>query len=770
MTNYRQTMADAYGQVKLNEEANDFGLSGTITDTQLANLKKVWATKSKKDITPGIKSMIAKMDVPTQVAVKHAKINVISDLIEATEDHEVSMAIGQLKTISQYASKLQSILKSKGDDYNIEAWVQSKITSAEDYMNSVGHYMENNPDVNEQLEENFSASQIARLKKEYEVMRGKKISIANANKLSQMFKNIPDSGLVDIFKADIPFLSVMAMTKMIQKNIPRPAGVKLRLEEVEILDEATQNEIEITEGKIDGKKFDSLKKGDTMTITYNSTMSGTTVKKFVVKNKTRSAKYNTDKVKLEIEGKPGTSPFYLYKRKNGDVSFAQGDMAATVVAVKEQLAEGRMSDIDQMQKDGKSAAEIAKLMKLDVKTVKSILGEVNEEELHEFKKMTVSFNSHADMSKASTDLAKKGFTITGNQKALKIDGNGADLNKYATDLKNFYGATVRAENYTIDESADEDNYDPITEACWVGWTQKGMKKKGDRMVPNCVKEEISEAKEKEDDSEKQPSVKEKTDDSEKLKGDIQKKDAEIAQLKQKSETDKTKAVAKDTKKMVNPETGEPLLQVGIAYKHLRDKVAKEKEKEEVKEDTSKFTSQQIKMAYGVANDKRYKAGNYSGAVAAIEKIAKGLSLHPDVQNVLKRTNEDVQEMAKDKAYAIGMSTAKKKYNDEPPLDKKTIKKAHEIGDKLSKMKNEDHPAKKMFEQIEGLKNKAEKSGMPYGILKQVYDRGMAAWRGGHRPGTTQQQWAFARVNSFITKSSGTWGGADKDLAAKVKGK
>ena len=767
MTNYRQTMADAYGQVKLNEEANDFGLSGTITDTQLANLKKVWATKSKKDITPGIKSMIAKLDVPTQVAVKHAKINVISDLIEATEDHEVSMAIGQLKTISQYASKLQSILQSKGDDYNIEAWVQSKITSAEDYMNSVGHYMENNPDVNEQLEENFSASQIARLKKEYEVMRGKKISIANANKLSQMFKNIPDSGLVDIFKADIPFLSVMAMTKMIQKNIPRPAGVKLRLEEVEILDEATQNEIEITEGKIDGKKFDSLKKGDTMTITYNSTMSGTTVKKFVVKNKTRSAKYNTDKVKLEIEGKPGTSPFYLYKRKNGDVSFAQGDMAATVVAVKEQLAEGRMSDIDQMQKDGKSAAEIAKLMKLDVKTVKSILGEVNEEELHEFKKMTVSFNSHADMSKASTDLAKKGFTITGNQKALKIDGNGADLNKYATDLKNFYGATVRAENYTIDESADEDNYDPITEACWVGWTQKGMKKKGDRMVPNCVKEEISEAKE--DESEKQPSVKEKTDDSEKLKGDIQKKDAEIAQLKQKSETDKTKAVAKDTKKMVNPETGEPLLQVGIAYKHLRDKVAKEKEKEEVKEDTSKFTSQQIKMAYGVANDKRYKGGNYSGAVAAIEKIAKGLSLHPDVQNVLKRTNEDVQEMAKDKAYAIGMSTAKKKYNDEPPLDKKTIKKAHEIGDKLSKMKNEDHPAKKMFEQIEGLKNKAEKSGMPYGILKQVYDRGMAAWRGGHRPGTTQQQWAFARVNSFITKSSGTWGGADKDLAAKVKG-
>ena len=74
------------------------------------------------------------------------------------------------------------------------------------------------------------------------------------------------------------------------------------------------------------------------------------------------------------------------------------------------------------------------------------------------------------------------------------------------------------------------------------------------------------------------------------------------------------------------------------------------------------------------------------------------------------------------------------------------------------------------EKIEGLEKKAEKSGIPYNILKQVYDRGVAAWRTGHRPGTTPQQWAFARVNSFITKGSGTWGKADKDLADKVKGK
>jgi len=73
------------------------------------------------------------------------------------------------------------------------------------------------------------------------------------------------------------------------------------------------------------------------------------------------------------------------------------------------------------------------------------------------------------------------------------------------------------------------------------------------------------------------------------------------------------------------------------------------------------------------------------------------------------------------------------------------------------------------EKIAGLVNKAKKSGMPYGILKKVYDRGMAAYKTGHRPGTTAQQWAFARVNSFTTKSAGTWGKADKDLAKQVRG-
>ena len=744
---YRQRMSDLLEQVR-NPQIKESGpsdyLKSKMSDTQINNIKKTWAMKTAKDVTPAIRKMIKDLDIPTQLAIKHANINVISKLVEEG-DHEISMAQGELKAISAKATELANMLSTKSDDTDeLEAWVQSKITKAKDYISSVSDYLTHNPgQQNEELvKENFSTSQIARLKKEYEVLRGKKISVANANKLSLMFKNIPDSGLKDIYKADIPFLSVMAMSKMIQKGIPRPAGVKLNLEEVEILDEATQDYLEITEGKIDSKKFDSLKKGDTMTITYNSTMSGTTVKKFVVKSKSRSAKYNTDKVTMYPDGKPNMARYFLYKRANGDVSMALGDMAASMMKVEE-VSEGRMSEIDAMVKAGKSAAEIAKELKLNVRDVKAILGE-----------------------------------------------------------------------------------------------------------------------EKDDEAEKQPSVKEepKEDDKEKLKTELEKKDAEIAQLKQKAETEKAKTVKKETEKLVNPETGEPLLQVGIAYKHLKDKMSKQ-QSEHFEQYMVEYTTQQIKMAYGVANDKRYKGGNYSGAVKAIEKIAKGLSNHPDVQKVLKRTNEQLDEMAKDKAYAIGMSTAKKKYNDEPPLDKKTIKKGHEIADKLMGMKKEEtikefkkmtvtfktmdkmakastdlakhgftihakglvmkvdgkgddlnkyatdlknfygatvkaeenaptlsdlermkkqglkpkkeetqHDLAKMkFEQIAGLKKKAEKSGMPYSILKKVYDRGMAAWKGGHRPGASQHQWAFARVNSFVTKSSGTWGGADKDLAAKVKG-
>jgi len=76
-------------------------------------------------------------------------------------------------------------------------------------------------------------------------------------------------------------------------------------------------------------------------------------------------------------------------------------------------------------------------------------------------------------------------------------------------------------------------------------------------------------------------------------------------------------------------------------KTMRDALNEARDYRDVQEG---FSTAQIKMAYGVLNDPRYKQGNYDGAVKAIEKIAKGLSDQPDVKNALKRANEELLDL------------------------------------------------------------------------------------------------------------------------------
>jgi hypothetical protein len=87
-------------------------------------------------------------------------------------------------------------------------------------------------------------------------------------------------------------------------------------------------------------------------------------------------------------------------------------------------------------------------------------------------------------------------------------------------------------------------------------------------------------------------------------------------------------------------------------------------------------------------------------------------------------------------------------------------------DKKKKMKEEVDVEEMVNEAADGLADKAKKSGVSLSVLKKVYSRGIAAWNTGHRPGTTPQQWAHARVNSYISKGKGTYHGADKDLRSE----
>ena len=158
---------------------------------------------------------------------------------------------------------------------------------------------------------------------------------------------------------------------------------------------------------------------------------------------------------------------------------------------------------------------------------------------------------------------------------------------------------------------------------------------------------------------------------------------------------------------------------------------------------------------------------------------KELALKSEGERALARDKSTDQP----KKYVSGLTDKQKKSHDrhlekqgkksdsdksaykQSPADKVAKTKPSKHTNKFKQMYGEDY----LNEKIAGLEKKAKKSGMPYSILKKVYDRGMAAWKGGHRPGTTPQQWAFARVNSFTTKSSGTWGKADSHLAKQVRG-
>jgi hypothetical protein len=70
--------------------------------------------------------------------------------------------------------------------------------------------------------------------------------------------------------------------------------------------------------------------------------------------------------------------------------------------------------------------------------------------------------------------------------------------------------------------------------------------------------------------------------------------------------------------------------------------------------------------------------------------------------------------------------------------------------------------KKYGQNVKSLPEIAKATGVPLKTLQTVYNRGLAAWRTGHRPGASPQAWGYARVHSFVMKGK-TYYTADKDL-------
>ena len=156
---------------------------GQFTKAQLAKMKQTWATKKASDVDQRTKDFVRNLDQFSQMDIKNANIKYISALIEEVQKEEFELV-----------SDFNNIVEE----------------------NEMRVLVRRNKD----LKEYFSADQLERLAKAYSVLKDRTISVSNAQKLGKMVDGIPDHALNDLRKKKIPFISGLALSRMIKRKIP----------------------------------------------------------------------------------------------------------------------------------------------------------------------------------------------------------------------------------------------------------------------------------------------------------------------------------------------------------------------------------------------------------------------------------------------------------------------------------------------------------------------------------------------------------------------
>jgi hypothetical protein len=651
--------------------------------------------------------------------------------VKEEADHEISMARGELEAIADKALQLVSLLKDKSDEGNpLEAWVQSKITKAKDYINSVSDYMMYNPDMKQneetELEEGIS-------------VKAYKNAIDPSKKGLQINKTGGMSGTIFINnKKELNDL----MTKLTQAT----KLYNIKEEEVELEEE----EVQLQE-KPSRKKHVVFKIGNKLVAKdfkgYNDDEVAKSIDDFLKQNSKsivvqqspiQSVKEATYGWTLVSKAKDLAKKFKDNMTKAVDeIEKLEKGLSKNPVVYKEllkyneevELDEGKMSKIDALVKQGKSSDEIAKLMNLNIRTVKDILGEEKQEP----KKEEDNKEDEIQSLKSQITLLKQKLENE-KHKAVKPEPNpktgevpltiGIAAAEFKKDKEK---KEVKEENLQELSKAERDKriqrakdmikyYDAQKKAALKG-PNKALAKK---MLKNET--ELEEGTKPTDFK-----VKMKTPSGMKMiKVTVPVKDYKVDMAAiEDAARKKIKGDMMDFDFVGDLKMGESLEEV--TQKEIEEAL-------EIKEFTSQMIDR-LKKSFSTA-PKRISPEQANKLSKHLDRIELN-----DLRKLVKANIPFVSTVARNKIYK-----------------------------KTGKFEETNLEERRLYvESIAGLQKKADKSGMSYSILKQVYDRGMAAWKSGHRPGASQQQWAFARVNSFITKSSGTWGGADKDLAAKVKG-
>jgi hypothetical protein len=578
------------------------------------------------------------------------------------KDHEVSMARGELEAIADKATQLAGALQGKSDEGNpLEAWVQSKITKAKDYINSVSDYLMYNPDMkqNEETEVN-------------EKTYGWTL-VSKAKDLAKKFANNITKAVDEIEKLE----------KGLSKNPTVDAELRKYNEEIEVNEKIS----DIFKANKEGESIDDIAK--------RLKLSTSMVKKLIGEAKDEEEKKEEPK-----------------KEENKE---------SEIQSLKDQIAM-----LKQKLENEKNKA-IKPEPNPETGEVPLTIGIAHAEFKKEKEKKEVKEENLQELSKAERDKriqrakdmikyydAQKKAALKGPNKALakKMLKNETELEEVSQkDVDKFHTKLDKLVHKSFGHSSDEKKKE-VKEEVAIVYTDKktrqvvSKKFKNDAEARKWIKQF--------DGAAGQINFK----PSSMLKNDVNEVSdkLKLKVLKKKIKQYKDKVFKKTMSTVKSP------LFAGV------------EEALEIKEFTSQMIDR-LKKSFSTA-PKRISPEQANKLSKHLDRIELN-----DLRKLVKANIPFVSTVARNKIYK-----------------------------KTGKFEETNLEEKRLYvEAIAGLQKKADKSGMPYNILKQVYDRGMAAWKSGHRPGASQQQWAFARVNSFITKSSGTWGGADKDLAAKVKG-
>jgi len=151
-----------------------------LNQAQINTIKNTW--QHKKTLVPQdkerLKGFLANMDQFTKMALKQANIKHVSAMIEENE--------------LDFSEPLCDIL----EDLEFKAAVRGQ-----------------------ELKE-FTDDQLNKLARSYADLAGKTMSVQNANKLRKLFDRIPDSSLDRLRRKKIPFISGLALSRMVQKGMP----------------------------------------------------------------------------------------------------------------------------------------------------------------------------------------------------------------------------------------------------------------------------------------------------------------------------------------------------------------------------------------------------------------------------------------------------------------------------------------------------------------------------------------------------------------------